>query len=190
MAVETSKKEHKGAKIAVVRVRGRVHVRGTIADTLEMLHLRRVNHATVIENTPTYMGMIKKAKDFITWGEIDGPVFEAILEKWGRKAGDARLDKKTATDFSKKFLAGQESFKEAGIKPYFALHGPTKGHAKGGIKQHVKLGGVLGYRGKEINVLLASMSGLKDSAKGAKSEAKGANTETKVAKVDAKSVKE
>ncbi len=163
MAEDKKKAEIK--KIALVRLRGRVHVRGTIADTLEMLNLTRVNHAVVINGTPTFMGMVKKVKDYITWGEIDEPVFAAIAEKWGRKAAGARIEKKEASDFVKKFTAGETTFKEAGIKPYFALHPPSKGYERGGIKKHLKLGGALGYRGKEINVLLSSMAGLKDGSK-------------------------
>jgi large subunit ribosomal protein L30 len=157
--------EKKTGHIAVVRVRGRVHVRGTIANTLELLSLRRPNHMVVVPDTPTYKGMIQKAKDYLTWGEIEPALFEQIVEKWGRKAGDKRLTKTEAKEFAKKFLAGETTFKAAGIKSCFRLHAPSTGWEKGGVKIHLKLGGAQGNRGKEINALLAEMAGLKEKKK-------------------------
>ena len=58
-------------KIALVRIRGRVEIRGKIQDTLVMLGLKRVNWVAVVDGNPVYKGMIQKAKDYITWGEID-----------------------------------------------------------------------------------------------------------------------
>lgn len=58
------------SKIAVVRIRGLTKIRKDFADTLEMLNLNRKNHCAVFENTPDVIGMIKKVKDFVTWGEI------------------------------------------------------------------------------------------------------------------------
>ncbi len=154
-------KEKKSGKIAVVRVRGDVDIRRDIRDTLKMLNLKKVNWATIIDPTPTYMGMVQKAKDFITWGEIDEETLTALIEKWGRGAGDRRLGKKEAAEFSKKFIAGETTFRKAGLKPYFKLHPPSRGYERGGIKHHVSIGGALGYRGSRINDLLARMAGLK-----------------------------
>ncbi len=155
--------EKKG-NIAVVRVRGQVRVRGRIADTLEMLNLDRVNWAIVIYPSPTYMGMVQKVKDFVTWGEIDEKLILPLVEKWGRKAGGARLEAKEAKDLAQKLAAGHVNLKEAGYLPQFKLHPPSKGHpAEGGIRTHVKVGGALGYRGAAINGLLAVMAGLKEA---------------------------
>lgn len=160
--------EKKTGKIAVVRVRGDVDVRRTIRDTLAMMGLRKVNWAVVLDTTPALAGMVKKVKDFVTWGEIDEKTMAALVEKWGRKSGGKRLEKKEASELAKKLMAGQITFKEAGLKPVFRLHPPTKGHAREGIKKHVSIGGALGYRGKGINTLLARMAGLKDGTKAKK----------------------
>ncbi len=161
----SGKKEQ--SKIAVIRIRGDVDVRRDIRETLRMLHLRRVNWAIVVDLTPAYKGMINKVKDFVTWGEIDDKLFTSLLAKWGRKSGDKRLEKNEAEEFARSFLSGKKSFEDGGIKPYFKLHPPSKGHSRGGIKQHVSIGGSLGYRGDGINDLLARMAGLKkkDGAK-------------------------
>lgn len=77
-------KEKDKKRIAVVRVRGKVGVRRSISDTLKLLNLTRVNHCVVISNTPQFMGMINKAKDYVTWGEISPGVMKKLLEKRGR----------------------------------------------------------------------------------------------------------
>ncbi len=153
----------KSEKIAVVRIRGEVDVRKTIKDTLSMLGLRHANWVTIVDDNPVSMGMVKKVKDFVTWGEIDEKTFIAIITKWGRKVGDKPLAADEAKKFSSEFLTGKTTFKKAGLKSYIRLHPPSKGHSRGGIKKHLSVGGALGYRGSEINELLVKMAGIKDS---------------------------
>lgn len=69
---------------AVVKVRGSVKVRGDIKDTLKMLRLKSVNNCVVIPESKTYLGMLKKAKDYITWGKIDKKTLSKLLEKRGK----------------------------------------------------------------------------------------------------------
>ena len=49
--------------IAVVQVRGEVNQEGGIEDTLGMLNLGRVNHATLVPDTDAYRGMVTKLND-------------------------------------------------------------------------------------------------------------------------------
>ena len=51
---------------AVIRIRGSVNVRKEINDTLDMLKLKSVNNCVVLPETSVYLGMIRKAKDYIT----------------------------------------------------------------------------------------------------------------------------
>jgi large subunit ribosomal protein L30 len=44
-----------------------------------------------------------------------------------------------------------------GAKPFFRLKPPTGGFERKGIKQPYSVGGALGYRGKEINILIKKM---------------------------------
>lgn len=67
------------SKIAVVRVRGLVKIRKDFVDTLKMLNLNQKNHCIIMENTPVNLGMIKKVKDFVTWGEVNEETI-ALLE--------------------------------------------------------------------------------------------------------------
>ncbi len=137
---------------AVVRVRGRVGVRREIEETLRRLRLTRVNHAVVVPDTPVIRGMLQKAKDFITWGEISKDVLEELIEKKGELVDGKALDdpKKLAEEI----WSGKT--KPSVLKP-FRLHPPSGGYERGGIKQPYNLGGALGYRGEAINDLLRRM---------------------------------
>ncbi|MBI2133254.1 uL30 family ribosomal protein [Candidatus Woesearchaeota archaeon] len=56
--------------IAVVRLKGQINLNGQVKDTLNMLKLYRKNYCSVFEARPEIMGMVKKVKDFVAWGEI------------------------------------------------------------------------------------------------------------------------
>ncbi|MFQ6050400.1 MAG: 50S ribosomal protein L30 [Candidatus Hydrothermarchaeota archaeon] len=151
--------------LAVVRVRGSVNVNRKIKDTLNMLRLTRVNHAVIVRNDENYKGMLQKAKDYITWGEIEKEILAKMIRKRGRLLGD----KKITDDYVKEHLGYEniEEFSEAiikeevkltdlpNIKPVFRLRPPKKGYE--GVKRPFGNGGSLGYRGKEINSLLLRM---------------------------------
>src|SRR5659263_673598 len=55
---------------AIVKLRGEVKTRQDIRDTLRMLRLDRVNHCVIVPETPTYHGMIHKAKDYVAWESL------------------------------------------------------------------------------------------------------------------------
>jgi len=150
---------------AVVRVRGSVGVRGDIADTLKMLRLHRVNHCVIVPNTETYVGMLNKAKDYITYGEIDKDTLVKLILRRGRLPGNKKLNEekvKELMDLSVEELAEKIAneeilLKNTPLKPVFRLHPPRKGYDKAGIKKPFSVGGALGYRGDNINTLLEKM---------------------------------
>jgi len=122
-------------KIAVILIRGLVGTRTEIRDTLKMLNLHRKHACTIISNSPARMGMIEKVKDFVTYGEIDDDTLKLLIEKRAQK--DPKDEKK--------------------IKPFFRLSPPIGGFERKGIKKHYTIGGVLGYRGENINDLIKRM---------------------------------
>ena len=75
----------------VIRVRGTTGVIKRVADTLDMLRLNRISHAVLVEENPSYAGMLQKAKDYITWGEIDAETLAAIIAKRGRLPGNVKV---------------------------------------------------------------------------------------------------
>ncbi|MGZ7134255.1 MAG: 50S ribosomal protein L30 [Methanobacterium sp.] len=150
--------------IAAIRLRGRTGIKKDIANTLDMLKLTRINHTVLIEDNPSYNGMLQKAKDYITWGEIDQETVSKLLSKRGKITGNVKLTEdylKDNTDFSSveelsKALADSgNKLEDSGIKPVFRLHPPRKGYEN--IKKTFAESGSLGYRGNKINDLIKRM---------------------------------
>ncbi|HDN83289.1 MAG TPA: 50S ribosomal protein L30 [Candidatus Altiarchaeales archaeon] len=165
-ASEKKGNENKLKRIAVVRVRGRVNVREEIERTLNLLNLTRVNHCVVVKNTPQYMGMIKKAKDYITWGEINKETLEKLIIKRARLPGNKRLSDEylrkntkysSIQEFVEDFFNCKVELKDVGLKKVFRLKPPSGGYERAGIKKPFSVGGALGYRGEKINDLLLRM---------------------------------
>jgi large subunit ribosomal protein L30 len=152
--------------LIVVRLRGSVNLRRDVKDTLRMLHLNRVNHATVIPSTPEYLGMLQKVKDHTTWGEASKETLNYLLEKRGEVEGGIRLTDKYLKD---KNYGSIKDVAEAlhelklklkdlkGIRPTFRLHPPSKGYKKT-LKRSFTDGGETGYRGEKINELVKRMA--------------------------------
>lgn len=150
---------------AVVKVRSSIGVRKNIKDTLKMLRLNRINHCVVIPKTKDYKGMLQKAKDYITWGEIDKEVLEELIRKRGKLIGDVSITDEyiknntkyeDIKEFSSAIVNEEINYKDLiNVKPIFRLPPPRKGYE--GIKRAFTVKGALGYRGKEINNLLRRM---------------------------------
>jgi large subunit ribosomal protein L30 len=153
-------------RLMVLRIRGDVDVRDEIRQTLRMLRLHKVNHATLIDGNESYLGMLQKVKDYATWGEISAETLEKLLTKKGRIAGNKPVNDKYVSSNSKfnslkKFTEAVATSKASiedlrGLKPVFRLH-PPRGGFDGKKKRSYKEGGELGYRGKDINRLLEKM---------------------------------
>jgi len=119
---------------AVVRIRGSVKAKKEVEDTLEMLRLKSINSCVVIPETKAYLGMLKRVKDYITWGKIDKKTLSKLLEKRGK---------------------GKVKSKDLEItKPIFRLN-PPRGGYKSTRLPYPK--GDLGDRRDKINGLLERM---------------------------------
>ena len=136
---------------AVIRVRGPVNVRKDIEDTLKMLRLDRVNHCVLVPSNPTYQGMLHKAEECITWGEISKQTLEKLIFKRGLISG-SKVEKKGAAELAKKVIAN--GIKETDIKPVFRLNPPSRGYRA--VRSFYPKG-ALGCRGGKINELLKRM---------------------------------
>jgi len=149
----------------LVQIRGTVNTRGDIKDTLKMLRLHHINHCVLIPDTPAYIGMIQKVKDYIAWGEVDAEVLAELLRNRGRLTGNVRLsdayikENSQYTDIGEFALAlakGEARLTDIpGLKPVLRLHPPRKGHKT--TKRTYQQGGSLGYHGEAINTLLYRM---------------------------------
>ncbi len=151
--------------LGVIRVRGTVGIRRDIKETLHTLHLRRPNHCVVVPPREAYLGMLQKAKDYITWGELRSDVLSKLLAERGRLTGRRPLDKeylekvlgfKSFDALTESIMKGDLELSNLGdVKPVFRLNPPKKGYE--GTKRAYSNGGALGYRGEAINDLITRM---------------------------------
>ena len=142
----------------VIRVRGTTGVIQKVADTLHMLRLNRINHAVLVEENPSFEGMLQKSKDYITWGEIDAELLAEIIARRGRIEGNNKVtDEYVAenSDYNNIAELSEVKLADVGIKPVFRLHPPRKGYED--IRLSINEGGSLGYRGEEIKDLAKRM---------------------------------
>ena len=115
------------AKIAIIRVRGQVRIRHDIMRAMVQLNLRQRHAATIVEDSPSLQGQLKKAQSFITWGLVTDDTIKKLAS---RARGEGR---------------------------WFALPPPRKGYGRKGIKLPFAKGGALDNRGEKINDLLMRM---------------------------------
>lgn len=153
------------SKIAIIRISGKNDVKKEIKDTLNMLRLYNKNTCVILENTPSITGMIKKLKDYVTWGEIDENTLNILITKrakiFGKRQIIPYLKEKLNTDvdtFTKEFFQSKKKLKDIpGMKEFFRLNPPIKGFERKGTKVQFSLGGALGYRKDKINDLIKRM---------------------------------
>jgi len=153
-------------RIAVIRLRGLTGIKKDIKDTMNMLRLYNKNHCVIITNSEHNIGMLRKVKDYVTWGEIDEKTFRELLLIRGKTIGKKNLTeqylkektKLSVDEFIKEFFSFKKNLKDVpGLKLYFRLKPPVKGFERKGIKVPYSMGGALGYRKDNINNLIIRM---------------------------------
>lgn len=144
--------ESNNSRLAAVRLRGLININGKVESALQMLRLYKTNYCVVLPGNPVYIGMLKKAKDYITWGEIDDETYKLLVEKRGEEFKGLETDSHGKIKYND-FIA----INNKKIKKYFRLNAPRKGLGRKGIKHSFKQGGALGYRGDKINELIKRM---------------------------------
>ena len=151
---------------AIVQVRGEVNQEQGVRDTLEMLNLDRVNHATLVPETDAYAGMVTKVNDWVAHGEPSADVVATLIERRAEPAaGEGDIDDEWVADntdydgveaLAEALVDEETTLQEAGLSPTLRLHPPRGGHD--GIKHPTKEGGQLGkHTTEEIDTLLEAM---------------------------------
>lgn len=153
------------SKLAVIRVRGGVDVREEIKDTLKMLKLTRPNHCRIVKDDSSLRGMLDKAKEMVTWGDIKPEVLEKLLSekgefRGGKPVNDERVKENTpyedVNELTEAVLEEEYELSEIdGLNEVFRLHPPKKGFKS--TAQSYGEGGAMGDRGEEINDLILRM---------------------------------
>lgn len=153
MTTTKQHEKHEQGIIAVLRLRGVIDPKKGVKETLEQLHLYRKNFCTLLPKTASNLGMVKKVKDYITWGEIDTATVNDLFAKRGL------LYVGRATDTTGKINYASRYVEHAGkkYKKFFRLNNPRGGFERKGIKRTYNEGGALGHRGAEMSALLKKM---------------------------------
>ncbi|MEM0128047.1 MAG: 50S ribosomal protein L30 [Thermoplasmatales archaeon] len=148
--------------LAAIKIRGSNKTEVGIRRAFEELRLNRNNHLVIVDESQ--LGQLKKAKDYITWGEIDKEHLVKLLEKdavmtGGKHLGDNVLKELGFGSFEEmasKLMDGSIRIKDIpGLKPVFRMNPPKGGYKS--TKRPYSMRGDLGYRGSAINDLIDRM---------------------------------
>ena len=151
--------------VVAVKVRGQVSAQREARETTALLGLTHTNHAVIIDSRPAYMGMLKRAQSYVTWGEASKEIVTAMLKQRARTGGGKKLTDEYAQKLGFKsiddladavFDCRAEVSKLEGVQKTFRLRPPKKGY-KGKTKKSFNAGGEAGYRGEAINELVKRM---------------------------------
>jgi len=155
--------------LVAVRLRGTARINPELQKTLESLRLKSKYNAVLLYETPSIKGMLQRAKDHVTWGEVDADTIARLLEGRGRATGNRRIDDEyvrgefpeygSVEKLAAAIASGSiplEKLWRSGVKPVFRLHPPKGGFDKT-IKRAYGSGGELGYRGPDIKYLIERM---------------------------------
>lgn len=151
------------AKIAIVQIRGTVKTHPDVRKTLELFRLKQKHACVVVEDNSVSRGMLKKIKDYTTYGTISEDFYVKMLDARGECVGktslkDNKVDsKKLAKEFFADELKLRDFESKYQVKPFFRLHPPKGGFEKGGIKKTFNQKGVLGEREDKISELIEKM---------------------------------
>lgn len=150
--------------LAVIRIRGRTGIRRPMEDTLIKLRLTRINHMVLLPEDNVYKGMLQRAKDYVTWGEVTKDVLvealrERALLRGRKKPSEEDLKEKLGVssfeDMADEMLKGKLLSSFDAVVPVLRLHPPRGGYEF--IRKQYHNGGSTGYRGEEINLLIRKM---------------------------------
>lgn len=139
----------------VIRIKGTVNIPHWAQTTLDGLNLDKRFRATIVPESPEYLGMLRRVKEVVAWTKADTGIVKELLEKRGRKTGYKPI---TKSDIPKEYRSIDELAsaiaenkvaisKIEGLKPWFALN-PPRGGFKRKTKTQYAQDGVLGEDGE------------------------------------------
>jgi large subunit ribosomal protein L30 len=144
----------------VVRIKGTINIPQWAKTTLNGLNLDKRFRATIIPESPEYLGMLRRVKEEVAWTKADANIVKDLLEKRGRKTGykplsdsDIPKEYKSISELATAIAEGKTSMsKLEGIKPWFALS-PPRGGFKRKTKNQYAESGVLGNDDELIEIV-------------------------------------
>lgn len=155
--------------LIAVRLMGPFGTPIEIQRTLSSLRLERKFNAVLLEKTASSISMLRGAKDYLTWGEVNVDDVANLFKQRGELVGGLPMtDKHVQEKFgehsvdalAKALTEGRVSLKllwQKGLRPIFRLHPPSGGFQYS-IKRNYGSRGELGNRGAAVSSLVARMT--------------------------------
>lgn len=149
---------------AAVRVRGQPDTRKQTRETLDNLGLEQKNHCLLLPETDASEGMLRQAKDIITYGSIDQELAAELLEARGRTDHGPLADAieevgyDSIEDLVEALDDGEVTvgdLKQDGFRNIVPLTPPSKGYRD--TRRGFNQGGSLGNREDAMEQLLRRM---------------------------------
>ncbi|MDQ5868826.1 MAG: 50S ribosomal protein L30 [Thermoproteota archaeon] len=137
--------------LLVVRIRGTVNIPYWADMTLRNLNLEKKFTATLVPDSPVYIGMLRKIAEMIAWSQADSTIVKELLLKKARKKGSIPVsDSDVPNEYGnieglvRAIVEDKIKISELkNIKPFFRLN-PPKGGFKRKTKKAYSDGGILG----------------------------------------------
>ena len=146
---KAEKKSNSENLIVVIRIAGQVKVIGDVKNTLERLRLRKKYSCVLLKPTKDILGMIKKIRYHVAFGNIDKKILIELIKARGKTLDKSEVN---AEKIAEELISGNK-LQDLGLKPFFTLHPPRKG-----IKSKLQYPkGVLGDNKADINKLIERM---------------------------------
>jgi large subunit ribosomal protein L30 len=113
--------------------------------------------------------MLRRVKDYITWGDAGTNDIAVILSKRGELIGGAEMTNEairnkfgeaSVQDLASALTQGRitlRQLRQKGLNPVFRLHAPSGGFERSAKRPYAS-GGELGKRQNQLSALLASMT--------------------------------
>ena len=154
--------------VLAIRLKGEFGTPRPIQSVLDTIRLRRKFNAVLLEKTPSTIGMLRKAKDYVTWGEASQDDIVSLLRERGEfQSGGTvtdevireRFGEKSVQDLVAALVGGKISLRalsQKGLSPVFRLRPPSGGF-EGSTKRGYGSRGELGKREVGFSNLLNRM---------------------------------
>lgn len=121
--------------LAVIRIKGELHLPKKKKRTLELLRLFKANHLVLVKETSEMKKMLKGIETIVTFGELDAETMELLLRKRAMAKGNKRISEEYLKEkklpgfkeIAKELLEGKKTLKELGIKGILQAKTAKKG---------------------------------------------------------------
>lgn len=151
--------------LVAIKVRGTISAKREARDTLDIMKMKKTHNAVIIDDRPSFIGMLYRVQNYVTWGEVTKEILSEMIKKRGRLAGNKRFSDEYVKELGYKSIddlanaivnCKVEYWKLTNVRSVFKLHPPKKGY-KGKTKKSFATGGEAGYRSEKINDLIKRM---------------------------------